>query len=131
MTLTVRYRSSMCRHTGRLITGFPAIEQSVARILTTRPTELVMLLDFGTDILRHLGKNIHRDRIVSLYMEAVNAIHKWEPEYRIRRLQLVRLERAGTLGIGFTGIYYPEGRFGNYEIAEEAGLTFPNTGGTA
>jgi len=131
MTIMVRYRSSMCRYSGRLLTGFPVIEQSITRILTTHPTELVMRLDFGSDILRHLGKNIHAGRVVSLYMDAVNAIHKWEPEYRTQRLQLVKLERIGTLGIAFAGTYYPEGRFGNYDIAEPAGLTFPQTGSAA
>lgn len=122
----INYRSSMCRFTGRLLTGFPCIEQSIGRILTTHPTELVMLLDFGSDTHRFIGRNLHSGLVVDLYRSAVEAIHKWEPEYRVRRIQLVMLDRLGGLGIGFDGTYFPEGRHGNYRLSEPAGFTFTN-----
>ncbi len=119
----IRYRSSMCRYSGYLLTGFACVEQSIGRILTTQLTELVMLLDFGSDTLRLIGRNMHAGLVAKIYMEAVTAIHKWEPEYRVTRLQLVLIERTGSLGLAVEGTYYPEGRHGNYDIAIAAGFT--------
>lgn len=118
----IRYRSGLCKHTGTLLIGWPHAVQSVGRIITTLKTEMVMLLDFGSDVIRLIGKNIHQGTVLKIYMETVVAIHKYEPEVRIHRVQLIKLERTGTLGLKFLCTYYPEGRLGNYDITEN--ITF-------
>jgi hypothetical protein len=53
---------------------------------------------------------------LQIYASLVDAAHTHEPEYRISSLRLVRVTREGALGLKYAGTYYPEGRFGNYEI---------------
>lgn len=119
----IRYRTDMNARTGALLTGFPAVRQSVATILTTRLEERVMRLEFGAEILAYLGRNTVPPVVAALYRDAVAAIHRWEPEYRVRRAQLVGLDATGGLELALAGIYYPEGRLGNYTLSEAAAAT--------
>ncbi|MBX3506844.1 MAG: GPW/gp25 family protein [Parvibaculum sp.] len=121
----IRYRTGIDRRTGEILVGWPHVQQSIEVLMTTRPTEMVMLLDYGLDLIKHIGRGMHRGRVITLYRELVTAVHRWEPEYRIHRLYLVEMDRTGVLGLGTKGRYYPEGRFGNYDIFEPADGAFP------
>lgn len=121
----IRYRTGRDARTGRMLRGFAHVEQSIGFILTTFLEERVMLLEFGAGIVRHLGRNITPALAIAIYRDAVKEVHRWEPEYRIRQIQLVTVTRTGTLGLGTRGLYYPEGRFGNYDIVEPADGAFP------
>jgi phage baseplate assembly protein W len=121
----IRYRNGIEARTGRPLSGRAHLEQSIVKIVMTIPTERVMRLDFGMNPTRHIGRNISAALAARFYRDVIVAVHRWEPEYRIRRLQLVTLGRIGSLGVLFEGTYYPEGRFGNYAIAEAVDLNLP------
>lgn len=121
----VRYRNGIDARTGRPLSGRAHLEQSIVKIVMTIPTERVMRLDFGMDPTRQIGRNLSARLAAEFYRDVIVAVHKWEPEYRIRRLQLVTLDRVGALGVLFEGNYYPEGRFGNYGIVEGVDLNLP------
>ncbi|GJD93339.1 GPW/gp25 family protein [Methylobacterium iners] len=120
----IRYRSGIDRRTGKALRGFDHVRQSVEVILRTLLTERLMLLDFGFPGVRHIGRNLTAPVVLAIYRDARKAIRRWEPEYDIRRFQLVRADRTGLLALGTTGIYYPEGRFNNFKIAEPVTATF-------
>jgi hypothetical protein len=113
----VRYRTGINRHTGKVLRGVAHVHQSLGVIWTTRLLELVMALDFGSDVRGHLSEDITPGLALQIYSSLVVAAHTFEPEYRISNLRLVRVTRDGTLGLKYAGTYYPEGRFGNYDIA--------------
>jgi len=117
----VRYRTGVDEVTGKPLRGFAHVAQSLGVIWETRFGERVMRLTFGSNIRGHLGEDITPDLVLGLYVDMVEAVHTFEPEYRISDLQLVRLEPTGALGIKHSGTYYPEGRFGNYTIAQTKG----------
>lgn len=121
----IRYRTGIDEKTGRPLTGRAHLEQSIAKIIMTIPTERVMRLDFGMDPTRQLGRNISARLAATLYREMITAIHKWEPEYRVRRLQLVNIDRTGALGVLFEGDYFPQGRLGDYSIVQPANINLP------
>lgn len=121
----IRYRNGIDARTGKPLSGFAHLQQSIAKIVMTIPTERVMRLDFGMNPTRHLGRNISAALAAEFYRDVIVAVHRWEPEYRIRRLQLVTLDRVGGLGVLFEGSYYPEGRLGNYGIVEAVNLNIP------
>jgi phage baseplate assembly protein W len=121
----IRYRTGIDRNTGKPLRGWAHVQQSIATILRTLPGERWMLLDFGSNMVGHLGRNMVPAEILAIYQDVVPAIHAWEPEFRIARLALVQVERTGTLGLGVAGTYYPEGRLGNYAIAEAVSAAFP------
>lgn len=121
----IRYRGGISARTGAPLTGYAHLEQSLGKIVMTIPTERVMRLDFGLDPTRRLGRNISPLLAAQLYRDLVIAVHKWEPEYRILRMQLVGLDRIGGLAIYIEGRYFPEGRFGNYALEEPANFNIP------
>lgn len=112
-----RFRSGIDARTGRILTGWDHVVQSLETIWTTRPDQRVMRLAFGTDLRRHLGEDITPDLALSIYDSLVSTAHAYEPEYRLTELQLVTLTRDGSLGLRHAGLYFPEGRLGNYGLS--------------
>lgn len=117
----VRYRQGFNAETGRPLVGRAHLAQSLGVIWGTRVGELVMLLDFGANLRSHLAEDVTGDLALQIYDDLTTAAERYEPEYRVREMQLVRLTRDGGLGLRHGGIYYPEGRFGNYAISEQFG----------
>lgn len=117
----VRYRSGIDARTGRIITGRVHLAQSLATIWTTRIGERAMLLDFGTNLRSRLAEDIDGALALDIYDDLVTAVRRWEPEYRATEFQLVTLTKIGALGLRHAGLYYPEGRLGNFEIVEDFG----------
>jgi phage baseplate assembly protein W len=125
--MSVNYRIGISERTGRPLIGAAHLDQSLTKIVMTIPTERVMRLDFGLDPTRRLGRNISPTLAAQLYRDLVTAVHRLEPEYRITRMQLARLDRIGGLSLYMEGRYFPEGRLGNYAIWEPANFNFPIT----
>ena len=123
----VDYRIGMDMETGRALIGFAHVQQSVRIILTTFYDELVMLHEFGSDLVRQIGRNLTPSVIAALYRDAVSAIHRFEPEYRIKRVRIKDITRVGGITIETQGLYYPEGRKKNYTIVETASASFALT----
>jgi phage baseplate assembly protein W len=113
----VRYRTGINRRTGQMLRGIAHVHQSLETIWTTRLGERVMRLPFGSVVRGHLSEDITPGLALQIYASLVEAAHAFEPEYRISSLRLVRVTRDGALGLTYSGTYYPEGRFGNHDIA--------------
>lgn len=121
----IRYRTGLDRTTLKPLAGFPHVVQSIGVILTTLLEERVMLLEFGFDGTQLVGRDMTPPVVLAFYRAVVRAVHRWEPEYRIARLQIQRADRTGTLGLGTSGTYFPEGRLGNYDLAEPQSFVLP------
>ena len=81
-----------------------------------------MRLSFGADLRSLLSEDLTPAIAMLIYNEMVASAARWEPEYLITQLQLVTLQESGKLGIRHGGIYYPEGRLGNYDLAVDLAL---------
>ncbi len=117
MAQAIRYRTGIDPETGQFLTGRDDLLCSLKVIWSTRPGERLMRLDFGTDLRPFLSEDINPTLALQIYNELATAVEREEPEYRVDQLQLVRLTADGTLGLRHGGLYFPEGRFGNYSIA--------------
>jgi uncharacterized protein len=124
----VDYRIGMDMETGQALIGFAHVQQSVRIILTTFYDEMVMLHEFGSNLVRQIGRNLTPPVIAALYRDAVTAIHAFEPEYRIKRIRIPQITRIGGITIETQGLYYPEGRNQNYALVETANASFALTG---
>ena len=117
----IRYRSGVDARTGLLIRGQVHLAQSVASIWSTRIGERIMLLPYGANLRSHLAEDITGALALEIYDDLTTAVIRWEPEYRVAEMQLVSLTRKGGLGLRHAGLYYPEGRYGNYSVQEDFG----------
>ncbi|MCB5204255.1 integrase [Neorhizobium sp. T786] len=113
----IRYRSGIDGRTGKVITGIPHLMQSLAKIWGTRIDTRVMRLDFGSDLRSLLSEDLTPSIALLIYNELVASAARWEPEYVLNQLQLVTISETGKLGLRHGGLYFPEGRFGNYDLA--------------
>ncbi len=129
--MAIRYRTGIDGRNGRPLSGWPHCAQSIGIILETQVGECVMALDFGAELVSHLGDNLVAPVVLRIYQDATEAVHREEPEYRISRLQLVKADRQGALHLGLWGDYYPEGRLGNYDLVEPRDGVFVLAAGEA
>ena len=118
----IRYRTGINARTGKILTGPAHLAQSLSKIWQTRLDSRVMRLSFGADLRSALSEDLTPSIALLIYNEMVASAARWEPEYLITQLQLVTLQESGKLGIRHGGIYYPEGRFGNYDLAVDLSL---------
>jgi uncharacterized protein len=116
--MLVRYRTGMNAASGGFLSGFDHVRQSIATILTTALEERVMRLEFGADLIRQIGRNMGRDVILQIFRRATEAVHRHEPEFRVKQIEIKTVERTGGLSLILRGLYYPEGRLGNFSIFE-------------
>jgi hypothetical protein len=121
----LRYRTGLDAQTGEPIRGWRHVAQSLETIWSTRPGSRVMRLAFGSDLYSRLGEDITPALALQLYTDLTIAAHAFEPEYRIRSMQLVNLGRDGGLGLRHSGTYYPEGRFGIFDFEEAVTAAVP------
>jgi phage baseplate assembly protein W len=117
MVQAIRYRTGIDGRTGRALTGQAHLIQSLETIWTTRRNLRVMLLDFGSDLRGLLSEDLTPALALQIYYELAVTVELWEPEYRIDSMQFVSLSQGGALGLRHGGLYFPEGRLGNYDIA--------------
>lgn len=110
----------MNRRTGLILSGWDHVRQSLEVIWTTHVGDRVMLLEFGSVLRSLLAEDLTPALALQIYDELVTAAHRFEPEYRLQELQFVRLSESGMLALKHSGLYYPEGRLGNYAIAVPA-----------
>ncbi|MCO5083399.1 MAG: integrase [Rhizobiaceae bacterium] len=128
MARAIRYRVDIDRRTGAVLVGIPALLQALDVIWMTRTNLRVMLLDFGSNLRSWLAEDLTPALALQIYGDLASTAHRWEPEYRVREFQFVRMSQSGTLGLKHGGLYFPEGRFGNYDIAIPLNATPRNLG---
>ena len=118
MAQAIRYRTGIDGRTGKLLTGFAHLVQSLQIIWQTPLATVPMLLDFGSDLRGALSEDLTPALALQIYTDLVASAERHEPEYRLDELQFVRMSEGGQLALRHGGLYYPEGRFGNYSIAQ-------------
>lgn len=108
------------RRTGRPLTGWAHVQQSIEVILTTPIGSRVMRRDFGSALFDLIDAKMTRRRVLALYAAAAVALRRWEPRFRLTRCVVLAAEPAGRIGLALYGTYYPRGHLGDYSIAEDA-----------
>jgi len=98
------------------------VAQSLTIILTTRKGTRVMRRDFGSDIPNIVDRKMTPRNVLLIYVAAAEAIHRWEPRFRMARGSVTKLEPTGVTAIEIFGLYFPRGHLGDYSVAEDASL---------
>lgn len=106
--------------TGKMLTDWQHVQQSVRKILTTRLNTRVMRRDFGSEIPDLVDAKMTSRNVLAVYSAAATAIKKWEPRYRVRFARIVELGAGGKVSLELFGLYFPRGHLGDYSIVEDA-----------
>ena len=110
------------RFTGKPLSDWQHVVQSILVILSTRIGDRVMRRSFGAVVPGLLGQNLTPSTLLRFYTAIAIAIEIWEPRFRVRRFDYPPSEnsadhlRQGRIGIRMVGDYRPRALSGDMTI---------------
>ncbi len=95
----------MNRWTGEPITGWEAVLQSIAVILTTPIGSRVMRRDFGSELPDLIDRPMTSRVVLAVYAATADALARWEPRFRLTGVQIGEASAQGRLTLHLRGEY--------------------------
>ncbi|WP_311276169.1 GPW/gp25 family protein [Methylobacterium sp. WCS2018Hpa-22] len=109
------------KRTGRLISGFAEVLQSIDTIVNTKVGSRVMRREFGSELPRLVDRGVSDLTLIEFYAAIAGAL-KAEPRFRV--VQMLLSEDSdlanGNPIFDVKGVYFPRGHLGDYSEAEDA-----------
>jgi phage baseplate assembly protein W len=105
------------RETGRVLSGWPHVVQSLVVIFTTSFGERVLIRWFGSFVPKILGQRMTPPVILKFWTAVCVAIDLWEPRFKVTKIRpfgTPEQMRAGEIGFTIEGVYYPRGHLGDF-----------------
>jgi Phage baseplate assembly protein W len=113
--------AGMCRHTGRLLTGWDEIKQSILMILTTAVGSRILRRAFGSGVPDILDKPMNEMTMVDVYVAVVEALEPHvinDRQYGEPRFVLTAIssygDESGLISFSLSGIEFPRGHLGDF-----------------
>ncbi|WP_313026781.1 GPW/gp25 family protein [Brucella sp.] len=97
----------MSADTGLVLGGYDHVEQSLAKIITTRLGERWMHEWFGNPGLRLLGQNANEPNVLLWINTIWMLVDLYEPRFKIERFDLDGIHRDGLGEFSMFGQYRP------------------------
>jgi phage baseplate assembly protein W len=132
------------RKTGRILIGWEHTLQSIETILATRFHERILRQWAGSFVPHLLGQSMLEVTITRFFWSIATAIELWEPNYRIRRINVLNRDgspadglpdltsveeaRLGHLTFEMFGIHRPRGHLGDFTEAEQRSMALVGNG---
>lgn len=120
------------RETGGTLTDWAHVVQSIGDIFTTGFGERVLREYYGSAIPRLLGQQMTTREILPYFAAICASIEMWEPRFRVTKIDVLSVTRAGRLTLYIDGVYRPRAAFGDYrtEGPRQLSLDFDRDGKT-
>lgn len=99
--------SGMDDKTGKLLVGWPYVVQCIQQIMTLGFFERVMRPHVGSNASRLIGELANPRNALRFKVAVALAITLFVPNFAIRRIEWVSIDRTGRAGWSIDGIYYP------------------------
>lgn len=94
--------SGLDRDTGTRMSANAHLAQSIADILATPLGTRVMRRDYGSELPRLIDAPINGETSVDLFIATAEAIERWEPRYRLRRVE-IETAAPGRIALRLSG----------------------------
>lgn len=105
--------------TGRELTDWAHVQQSIGKILSTPIGSRVMRREFGSELTELIDRPMTPRIILAVYAATVMAIARWEPRFAVTSLHVRTLDESGEVELQLAGAYYPRGHLGDFSRAED------------
>lgn len=92
--------TGMDRHTGRRLSGWPHIKQSIIDLLTTRVGTRVERRPYGSDAVALIDRPSSPETVLDRFVAIAEALDRWEPRVELTGFRLVQADAAGQSVIG-------------------------------
>lgn len=112
----------MDRRTGRALSGFAHVQQSVEVLFSTRIGSRVMRRSVGSNVPQILGRNLRPATLLRFYTAMIAAIEAWEPRLKVKSIRNPVAEntpeafRAGKVGVKIVADYRPRALEGDFTV---------------
>lgn len=107
------------RASGKPLSDWAHVEQSIATILTTPIGSRVMRRDFGSALYDLVDAKMTQRTVLAIYAATAVAIARWEPRFRISRAAVVSADGQGRIALALFGTYFPRGHVGDFSVSED------------
>ena len=111
--------------TGRSLSGWPHVAQSLRILFTTPKMSRVMRRAVGADLVRMVDAPISPVTIIDIYAAVAESIRNHEPRFKISRMKVLEASADGKLTVGIEGVYFPRGHLGDYSVSEPKTVSVP------
>lgn len=102
--------------TGKMLTGFAHVVQSINTIFTTAFGERVMREWVGSLVPNLLGRNMTSREIVPYFASIVATIEQFEPRFRVTKITPLSVSREGVFRFQIDGVYRPRALQGDFTV---------------
>lgn len=112
--------AGVSRSSGKPLSDWDHVAQSIAVILTTPIGSRVMRRDFGSEMFDLIDAKMTPRTILAIYGAAATAIARWEPRFRLERAAIVDAGPGGRVELALMGVYFPRGHEGDFSVSQSA-----------
>ncbi len=111
------------RRTGKPLSDWPHVRQSLGMIFTTRLSQRVLARLFGFAGVGLLGQPLTPGDLMKFYLAVVIAVELWEPRFAVTSLTYPAGDNSATglgqgrFGVRVVGAYRPNALTGDFTVA--------------